>query len=206
MKQHMCSDCFKSLCHCGVWGGQQAEPPQASPDKPRAPCPIATLLADRTGRASPVSCLQAMFSADWRAAGLCQTPSGSNKRGSSGQWVWHTQHHHLIPKTSPHLPSMSFLRHHQPVAGSPEPEAPLHPCPGAAHGKQRIHMVAQRKGWVFGGAALQTATVSHGRTTHASPALVAFTPAWPLPSCLCVLDTAQVLASVQVNGLILLVV
>lgn len=27
MKQHTCTVCFKSL-----WGGQQAEPPQASPD------------------------------------------------------------------------------------------------------------------------------------------------------------------------------
>lgn len=178
-------------------------PPLTSPGHP---VQLATLPAEHTGRASPVSCLQTMFSAGWRAAGLCQTPSGSKKRGHSGPWVWHTQHHHLIPKTSPHLPSMSFLRHHQPVAGSPGPEAPLHPCPAAAHGKRGVHMVAQGMGWVFGGAVLQTATVSHGRTMHVSPALVAFTPAWPLPSCWCVPDTAQVLASVQVNGLILQVV
>lgn len=175
-----------SLCHCGVWGGQQAEPPQASPDRPRAPHPNVTPPAHHTGRASPVSCLQTVFCAGWRAARLCQTPSGSNKRKSSGQWVWHSQHHHLIPKTSPHLPCMSFLRHHQPVVGSPEPEAPLQPCPAAAHGKRGIHTIAQGKRWVFGGAALQTATVSHGRTTHASPALVAFTPAQPLPSYWCV--------------------
>lgn len=90
------------------WAADRAT--KASPDKPRAPYPNATLPADHKGRASPVSCLQTMFSAGWRAAGLCQTPSGSNKRGSSGQWVWHThtQHHHLILKTSPHLPSMSL--------------------------------------------------------------------------------------------------
>lgn len=123
MKQHMCIDCFKSLCHGGVRGGQQAEPPQASPDKPRVIHPNVTPPADHTGRASPVSCLQTLFSAGWRAAGLCQIPAGSSKRGSSGQWVWHTQHHHLIPKTTfPTCPSSGTTSLWQ------GPQSLKHPC------------------------------------------------------------------------------
>lgn len=198
MKQHMCFGCSKSLCP--LWGGQQTEPAQASPDKPRAPRPNVTLPADHTGRASLVSYLQTVFSAGWTAAGLCQTPSGFKKRGSSGQWVWDTQHHHMIPKTSSHLPSMSFLGHHQAVAGSPEPEAPLPSCSTwqarGSHGSTGEGMgiwgcsFANCKPWQ------DNSCLSCSSGFHSCPT----------PAMLVCPDTAQVLVSVQVNGLIFQVV
>lgn len=63
-------------------------------------------------------------------------------------------------------------------------------------------MVAQGKGWVFGGAALQTKPWQDNSCLSCSSGF----HSCPAPAMLVCPDTAQVLVSVQVNGLILQVV
>lgn len=203
-QQHVCTDCFKHPCHTvghgGMWGGQQVGPPQAPSAKPRTPHPRVTLPADPVGRAIPISCPQTLFSAGWGAAGPCQMPCGSNERGwrprpvglahtvlSPGPQKQPPPPLHVLPQALPaHVsPNTASLRQ-----GPQCPKYPHTPCPAAAHGKRGLHVVAQGKGWEFGGAALQTAAVSHSRTARASPALPAFATARPLPSSQRVPDTA----------------
>lgn len=184
-------------------GSRQGQPR----GKPRAPCPCLTPPTDHDSRASPIS----SSCSPW--AGKKQMPP-AREDGCSGWWVWHTPYRHLVlkstPTSSPHpslgTASPSIPKHRQPpAAGSLCPKHPGNPCPAAAHGKQRVHVVAHGKRWEFGGAALQAATVSHSRIARAS-ALLAFASTRPLPSSWCVSGKAPGPPSVQVNVLILQVV